>query len=326
MKNKILSFVIASVLGLFIVGCDKKQEMNKDTLTQVTVAQWGQEKYLIYLPLYVAMEQGYFKKHGLDIKLKFSGNDDQVFATVIKGDAAFGIGDPVFAAIAQEKGFPARVIGTLVSGVAIWGVTKNKDMKVIEDPSELAGLRIGTFPEPSTNYTLIKNLIQKENLQGTKIIQSAIGSEIALLESDEADIVMQIEPLASISESKGYKIVYSSPKFHGKFAFTGITTTKDYLDANKNIALGFIKALDEAMQASHANPQLSIDVAVKLFPNLDRKVIESAINRMLKEETYPKHVAVDKEGWDNAINIRKSLGDIKSLEKIKNTVDNIYVK
>ncbi len=324
MNKQILNLIIASVILIGFSGCDKKQSENNNTLTKVTVAQWGQEKYLIYLPLYVAMEQGYFKKHGLDIKLKFSGNDDQVFATVIKGDAAFGVGDPIFAAIAQEKGFPARVIGTLVSGVAIWGVTKNQDMKVIENPSELAGLRIGTFPEPSTNYTLIKNLIQKENLQGTKIIQSAIGSEIALLESDEADMVMQIEPLASISEAKGYKIVYSSPKFHGKFAFTGITTTKDYLDANKVIAQGFVKALDEAMQASHANPKLSIDVAVKLFPKLDKKIIENAINRMLEEETYPKHVAVDKEGWDNAVKIRKSLGDIKSLDAIKDTVDNSY--
>ncbi len=324
MNKQILNLIIASVILIGFSGCDKKQSENNNTLTKVTVAQWGQEKYLIYLPLYVAMEQGYFKKHGLDIKLKFSGNDDQVFATVIKGDAAFGVGDPIFAAIAQEKGFPARVIGTLVSGVAIWGVTKNQDMKVIENPSELAGLRIGTFPEPSTNYTLIKNLIQKENLQGTKIIQSAIGSEIALLESDEADMVMQIEPLASISEAKGYKIVYSSPKFHGKFAFTGITTTKDYLDANKVIAQGFVKALDEAMQASHANPKLSIDVAVKLFPKLDKKIIENAINRMLEEETYPKHVAVDKEGWDNAVKIRKSLGDIKSLDAIKDRDDNSY--
>jgi len=307
-------------------GCENKQVEDKDTLTKVTVAQWGQEKYLIYLPLYVAMEEGYFKKYGLDIKLKFSGNDDQVFATVIKGDAAFGVGDPIFAAIAQEKGFPARVIGTLVSGVAIWGVTKNKDMKVIENPSELAGLRIGTFPEPSTNYTLMKNLIQKENLQNTKIIQSAIGSEIALLESDEADMVMQIEPLASISEAKGYKIVYSSPKFHGKFAFTGITTTKDYLDTHKVVAKSFVKALDEAMQDSHANPKLAINVAVKLFPTLDKKVIKNAINRMLKEETYPKHVSVDNEGWDNAVKIRKNLGDIKLLEKIKDVVDNSYIK
>ena len=84
---------------------------NKEkSLKEITIAQWGQEKYLIYLPLYVAIEKDFFAAEGLKVSLKFTGNDDQTFAAVIQGDADFGVGDPIFTAISQERGFPAKVI------------------------------------------------------------------------------------------------------------------------------------------------------------------------------------------------------------------------
>ncbi|MFA5300626.1 MAG: ABC transporter substrate-binding protein, partial [Lutibacter sp.] len=95
MKRVIL--IVTVTLSILLGGCNscKNEKPNSTGLTQVIVAQWGQEKYLIYLPLYIAQEKGFFKEEGLDISIKYSGNDDQVFATVLKGEAQFGIGDPV---------------------------------------------------------------------------------------------------------------------------------------------------------------------------------------------------------------------------------------
>ena len=87
-------------------------------LTHVTVSQWGQEKYLIYLPVYIAQEEGFFKDHGLDVSITFSGNDDQVFATVARGDAQFGVGDPIFTAISRQRGFDGIVVASIVDRVA----------------------------------------------------------------------------------------------------------------------------------------------------------------------------------------------------------------
>ncbi|MCH8157772.1 MAG: ABC transporter substrate-binding protein, partial [Nitrospinae bacterium] len=72
----------------------------------------------------VAMDAGFFKEEGLNVRLKYSGNDDQVFATVLSGDAQFGVGDPAFTVIAREKGGEGKVIATLVGGLANWGVAQ----------------------------------------------------------------------------------------------------------------------------------------------------------------------------------------------------------
>jgi len=328
MKKSILICLLAFIMA--IVGCNsnKKEKTNNNELTKVTVAQWGQEKYLIYLPFYIAQEKGFFKEEGLDITIKYSGNDDQVFATVLKGEAQFGIGDPVFTAISREKGVKGKVVASIVDGVAIWGVTNKSYVKQIEKPSDLAGLKVGTFPEPSTNYALMKKTILQggDTLKDTKIVQAPIGSQLALLElkKNGADIAMDLEPGTSIAESKGYRVVYSSPKFYGRFAFTGLTTTEEYIQSNHDVVQKFVNAIEKALEFCHNNEIGTIEIAEKLFPNLDKIVVSNAVNRMITDKTIPIHAEMSDEAWQKALQIRVLIGDLKEIKPTKDAVDNTF--
>ena len=324
MKKIVVIFVL--IFSIVLVSCNssnqkKKNENQKD----ITVAQWGQEKYLIYLPFYVALEKGFFKDEGLNIIIKFSGNDDQVFATVLSGDAQFGICDPVFTAIARERGAKGKVIASIVNGVAIWGAT-NKDIEPIETLDDLAGLRVGTFPEPSTNYALMKKTILNggEILKNTKIVQAPIGSQLALLENGSADIAMELEPGTSIAESKGYKIIYSSSKFFGEFAFTGLTTTEEYINNNSETVQQFVNAIEKALCFCHENNTVTIEIASTLFPNLEKDIVANAVNRMLADKTIPEHAVMTDEAWQKALQIRVDIGDLKELKPTSDAVDNKF--
>ena len=330
MKSLILFVMVA--FSLILGGCNscKNEKPSSTGLTQVTVAQWGQEKYLIYLPLYIAQEKGFFKEEGIDVSIKYSGNDDQVFATVLKGEAQFGIGDPVFTAISREKGAKGKVVASIVDGVAIWGVTNKSNIKSIEKPSDLAGLRVGTFPDPSTNYALMKKTILKggDTLNNTKIVQAPIGSQLALLElqSGGADIAMDLEPGTSIAESKGYNVVYSSPKFYGRFAFTGLTTTEEYINSNKEVVQKFVNAIEKALKYCHSDEIGTIETAARLFPNLDKIVVTNAVKRMITEKTIPEHAILIDEAWIKAQQVRVDVGDLKEIMEITDAVDNSFAE
>jgi ABC-type nitrate/sulfonate/bicarbonate transport system substrate-binding protein len=41
----------------------------RSSVDKVVIAQFGKEKFLLYLPLYVAMEEGLFLKRGLEVKV-----------------------------------------------------------------------------------------------------------------------------------------------------------------------------------------------------------------------------------------------------------------
>jgi ABC-type nitrate/sulfonate/bicarbonate transport systems, periplasmic components len=59
---------------------------------------------LLYLPLYVAQEQGFFKQQGVDVKISTGGGGAQSWAAVIGGSADFSIQDPVFVPKTRENG------------------------------------------------------------------------------------------------------------------------------------------------------------------------------------------------------------------------------
>lgn len=323
MKFKLLSVFLLAITLLY--SCNNPQKnTSTGAMTDITVAQFGQEKYLIYLPFYLAMEKGYFKEQGLNIQIKYSGNDDQVFATVLKGEAQFGIGDPVFTAVSREKGAKGKVIASIVDGVSVWGVTK-KPMAEITNADQLAGLKVGTFPAPSTVYTLIRNTIDKNpKLAKTTIAQAPIGSGLALLENGSADIDMELEPNASIAESKGYKVVYSMAKFYGPFAFTGVTTTEDYISQNRPIVQKFVNGLAKALNFAKTQQDSTIAVAQQLFPTVDKIVIANAVKRMIKDKTIPQSTAISDEAWQLALKIRKQVGDIKEIKPTSDAVDNSF--
>ena len=299
-----LACVVLAVILAVILSFAKQSDHK-----HVTIAQWGQEKYLIYLPIYIAQEKGYFQKHGLDVKLTFNGNDDQVFATVARGDAQFGLGDPIFTAVSRQRGFDGIVTASIVDRVALWGVTKSQ--KDYMSPSDFANTTIGTFPRPSTTYTLVKQMIEENKIPGAKIVEIAIGNELALLESGKADVVMLLEPAASIAESRGYYIATSFPKLWGAFAFTGLTTTETYRKTNPDMISSVRSALSDALNLTHEHPSEALVIAKRLFPNLDAKVVENAVGRMLADGTIPSQIDISKDGWLKAVEVRQSIGDLK---------------
>ena len=331
MRKRIFSISICFLVFSFLLtlnfSCKKEEEITQaEEKINITVAHWGHAKILIYLPLYIAIDGGFFEKKGIEARIKYSGNDDQVFASVIKGEAQFGVGDPTFTAISRERGFPGKVIATLVGGLANWGVTKRDDLKMITDPQDLEGLKIGSFPAPSTTFTILTDIIKKYNLTNTKIIEAPIGTELALLESGEADIVIQLEPGASIAENRGYRIVWSVPQFYGPFTLTGVTTSETFINNNREMVQKFVNAIENALDFCHSNFTSTVEIASKNFPELEKIIVENAVERMLDDKTIPKHSLILEDAWRKTISIRHEVGDLKSIEAGLSAVDNSFAQ
>jgi len=294
-----------------------------DGLEKVTVAQFGKERFLLYLPLYVAMEEGLFKKHGLDIDLKFVGNDDQVFAAVMSGQAEFGVGDPVFTAISHDKGGPGKTVALMITRLGLSGVAKNPDLKPIKSPHDLNGLRISSFPEPSTTYTLLNQIRHEQNID-LKIVEAPFGGQIALLEAGQVDIAVDIEPSISIAEDKGYRIVFDLSPFTDPQAITGITVMEDTIKKHPETVQKFVDALQEAVDLIYSHPDVAYSTGRKIYPGLSEKVVQAAVGRMLRAHIYPSFVVVTDDLWQRTLRTRLNSGELKNPQSTDVAVDNSF--
>lgn len=317
--------ILRTLLAVFLLLSTLTACNEKET-EKITLAHFGQAKFLLYLPLYVAMEDGHFAEQGIDVDIKFAGNDNNSFSALLSGEADFSIGDPVFAAIAREKGSEGKVVAMLITSLGLGGVTNNPDIPEITDVKQLDGLRVSSFAEPSTTFTLLNEIKREHNLSGMKIVQAPFGAQIATVASGRADIATDIEPSVSIAESEGYRRVLSLGDFTDRQAITGITTLDSTIENNPEMVQGFVTALQNAVTKMYENPQISYEVAEKLYPDLSPEVVKKAVDVMLAEKLYPESVKVDDALWRRTLKTRLDSGELQETQETSVSVDNSFAE
>jgi NitT/TauT family transport system substrate-binding protein len=291
---------------------------------RVTVAQFGH--VFLYLPLYAAQAKGYFREQGLEVTLVSTGGDDKTFAAVAAGSAQYGVADPVFTAIAGERGQGAKVISSVVNGMPFWGVTYRKDLKPITAPAQFAGLRVATYPAPSTNYAAMAETLRQGNVDGqASIVQGSFGSLLAILRAGKADVAMELEPVASLAVQDGGHIVYSSAQRYGAFAFTGISATDAHLAREPEQARAVVRAVAKAIDWLHADFEGATALARAEFPEVPEPVIRVALRRLLDDGVIPASPRMSEQAWARAVDLRRALGEIKGTARYQDYVDMRFV-
>jgi NitT/TauT family transport system substrate-binding protein len=326
LRKRILAtlFIVIVLLICFLWyrrGVDDRQ--GDAGVQRLTIAQAGD--FFLYAPLYIAIDAGFFNTQGLKVSIVSTGGDDKTFAAVVSGDVQFGIADPTFVAVSESRGAPGKVIASIVNGVPFWGITENPNIPKITRPSELDSYSVGTFPSPSTAFTLQRKMFLDGGLT-PNIRQGAFGTLLAMLRSRQADIVLELEPNVSQAITKGARIVYSLGNFYGDFAITGLTTTPDLLKKKPELAQKVVCALQMALDFTRTNPEETLEILSKRFPEIDKTVAKNALARVISDKIIPENLVTSEQAWSKAIELRTEIGDIKNPKSMGVYVDNSYAE
>ena len=286
----------------------------KKKLAELRIAQWG-GKQIIYLPLYIAADTGFFADHGVAAEIYHAGNDDEVFQEVETGRADIGIGDPTFVAIAAERGVRTQVIAALINNPSLWGVTTHPEIRPMEEAFDFVGLRFGTYPQPSTAYAILADLRTKfgRSARSMEIIESEIGRQFELLARGEADVIFDIEPMISLAEESGMRVVLSAAHFYKDFLFTGAYASEQTIADRAEQVQILVSGVQHGLNVCRSNTQLALDVAQTLFPAIQRPVLERAVARMRDSRAWPDQTLISAASWRAALQLRERIGNLRSL-------------
>ncbi len=289
------------------------QARENKNLANVTIAQAADT--LLYLPLYVAADEGYLRENGIDLNIVTAGGDSQAFAALASGQAQFAQGDPTFVAISHSRGGPGIVIASVLDRVAFWGVTFDKNLQPFTDPKNFRGMNVVTFPSPNTAYVVQERLVQEAGLdlgKDTQITQVAFGSELGPIRNGTAQIAVSIEPTVSNAVQQGAHVVYSYADEWGPFALTGLMTTEQFAKSNSHVVQGMVNSYERALQLIRTNPQLALVVAKHHYPGVSDQVLQAALARLVSQDVFPQHATMSQASWDAAIKLREEVGDLES--------------
>lgn len=315
LRFKRFSAVLAATIACSFAGHAAAQEK------KVVLSQAFQS--MLYLPAYVALEGGFFKKQGLDVTKQTAGAPSTALSAVLSGSADFSLHGPEWTAIAAAKGAPVNVIANVVNGAAVW-IATTPDFKY-NSVKDLQGQTVVTGMMPTTSTSLFLKLLKENGMdQGSvKMTQVQLGSEIGPLVAGQAKVAVMYEPGLDQAVAKGMKVVLGFPKLYGPYAFSAITARKN---VDPDTAQRFVNGLQQALAYMHANPKAAIEIAKKDFPTIEPVVIESAVKRMLAEGVYPKSVQVTPEALKVAMDTQIALGNLQAQPKYDEFILQKYIQ
>ncbi|WP_162939991.1 ABC transporter substrate-binding protein [Gryllotalpicola protaetiae] len=245
-----------------------------------------------YLPLYAAIDRGYFSKEGLDVQTTTLTGGAHVNA-VLSGNAWGFIGGIESAAIANAKGAQLESVAGVVDRANVyWVARKGVTINPNDIAGSLKGLRIaasrhGGSVEIDTLYELKQ--LGLDPSKDVKIINNDVsGSELSLLKSGQADIAATSEPVLGQGVSQGVwgEPFVSLPDALGKFAYSDIVTSKANVKKDPEAVKKFVKALSQGMDYVISNHDGAEKIAEKEFPNMQPAVIKSTLARTYKDKFW----------------------------------------
>lgn len=318
-----MAVAVVSATALLSTACGGEPVQSADGTTTVRVSQAFQS--LLYLPLYVAQEKGYFEEQGLTVEIATGGGGTQSWTAVLGGSADFSIQDPVFVPKSHENGGPGVVVAAIQNAPSVFVIGRDSAGATLNDPSVFEGKKVAVSPEPDTSWAFMKYLIDQSDLKGVTMVNVALGSELAAVAGGQADLALSFEPTVSQAVvDQGLHVVYSFPANPDwyPFAFSSLTSTEEYLQGNPESAQGVVTALAKASKFIYTDSEATIDIAAQYFPDLSREVVAAAVEREIDAKGYAEDITVTKESWDHNMEIAVFTKNIKAYPSEATSYEN----
>lgn len=288
MKKIFYTFLVILLLVLSLLFFLPKKEKN-DNMKSIKIAEVTHSVF--YAPLYVAIEEGYFKKENIDIKLILTPGADKVSAAVLSGDVQIGFAgaeSAIYVYEKNEKDYLQIFSGlTKRDGQFILGRKDKKDFS-LEDlygKEILVGRSSGM---PALNFL---NALKNEGVDKNKIkinynidFASLSGAFIG----NTGDYVNLFEPTALKLEKEGYGYVLQSiGLLSGEMPYTTFYARKSYIENNKEIIKSFTKAINKGLEFVKNNDEMKIAKSIyKEFPDLSLNDLSTIIQRYKDADSF----------------------------------------
>jgi ABC-type nitrate/sulfonate/bicarbonate transport system substrate-binding protein len=291
--KKLLILFSAFLLVWSLAACSSSQSSveKEGALKKVSIVlDWTPNTN--HTGIYVAKEEGYFKKHGLDVNIILPGEAgaDQLVAS---GKSEFGVSYQEGITQARIQGIPlvslAAVIQHNTSGFA------SPKAKNIVSPKDFEGKTYGGWGSP-IEKAVINSLMKQENadVEKVKIINmgdsdffTAVNRDI-----DFAWIYYGWTGVEAEIRNEPINMVYLTDYSEKLDYYTPVVTTNEkMIKDDPGTVKAFIAALTEGYEFAIEHPADSADILIKAVPDLDEELVKRS-----QEWLSPKYQD-DAERW-----------------------------
>jgi NitT/TauT family transport system substrate-binding protein len=249
-----LARILLASLCLLVAGAAAAQALQKVRFA----VNPGQ---LVYLPLFVAVDKGYFKDAGLDVQvITYKGSANTQMPMLARGDidiSSVVVGPAMFNQLSE--GFGIRLIAALTEpkvgyqdGVVMVVRKDLWDSKAIRTLADLKGRKVDGAAEGNPVDFLVRNALANAGLGKADVTLSykprSPSDTPEILRQKVVDVAGVSEPTATLIERDGIGVRWLSykdviPWYQDTFLATSEGFLRDHPDALRRFLVGYLRAV-----------------------------------------------------------------------------------
>ena len=260
--------LLLPLLAVILVGCSTPASPSPSVELRPVRLLLGFRPDVQFAPFYLAQQEGYFTKYGMEVSIEYKSGDD-IARLVGDGQAEFGVMDATDVMISRTTGIPIKYIATVYRSfpVALIGPKGS----VPTDPADLAGMRIGTPGQFGSSWHALLALLDAGGLTPADVTIRTYPqfNQVEGLLNGDVDLITGFrnnEPLRL--GAQGMDTDQLTVEEIAPLPGPGVIVGDGLFNSDPALHQGFVSALIEAMAPIAADPQLGLDAAIVAVPSI----------------------------------------------------------
>jgi len=242
-----------------------------------------------HLPMFVGVEKGLFKKHGVDVKLKVVSTGSEMVAAMKKGEVQIGDMSVTTFLKARHDGSPFSVVGLIMNDATTakaddpLAIVARKGSGIRPGALEdLKGKRVG-LARAQTSDEYFKMALNRRGMKYEDVTIENIMSPPALataLSQGKVDAVVSWEPFNTLALERAAES-YVVLRGGGHLSYIMLATVHDpMLRDNPKAVQNFVNGLAAASHYTRQHRAEAVAIFAKWVPNVDLDIARKAIQHI----------------------------------------------
>ena len=259
-----------------------------------------------YIGVYLARETGAFRRLGLDVEVVESAGADAAAAAVAEG--RYPIATASGGATITAVGRGASLVSTAVLYQRLPTVVYGLAAQGVEVPSDLAGKRVGIYPDSTTRHEFAV-LLSNAGLRAEDVETVSIdGPDLPLVGGGQVDAAVnyvEMSPTELALQEETFQLPLAD---HGVDAYgLNVIASRAAYREDRDLVEALTAAIVEGYRRACADRSPAARVFLELFPDRDARYVEASLGRVC--ELVGDDVGLQTAaGWQSTIDVYAAAG------------------